>query len=60
MVLKVDKSKCLSCGGCVSVCPKDALTLRNMAIEIDESKCTECAICTNFCPLGALKLATNL
>ncbi len=60
LVLKLDKSKCLSCAGCVSICPKDALTLRNMIIEVDENRCTECGICTCFCPVGALRLATNL
>ena len=60
MVLKVEKSKCLSCGGCVSICPFDALTLRNMSIAVDKDKCTECATCTRFCPVGALYLETNL
>ncbi|MCK5698819.1 MAG: 4Fe-4S binding protein [Candidatus Aenigmarchaeota archaeon] len=60
MVLKIDKNKCLSCAGCVSICPKDALTLKNMVLEVDENKCIECAICTRFCPVRALRLTTNL
>ncbi|MFH1432626.1 MAG: 4Fe-4S binding protein [archaeon] len=60
MVLNVNKSRCLSCGGCVSICPKDALTLKDMMIIVDKNQCTECATCTIFCPVGALRLTTNL
>lgn len=55
MQLLIDRSKCLSCGGCVSICQFDALTLRNMTIEADD-KCTKCGICVRFCPAGALSL----
>ena len=24
---KVDKKKCLACGGCISVCPQDAISM---------------------------------
>lgn len=55
MAMKVDRSRCLSCGGCVSICQFNALTLRNMAIEADD-KCTRCGTCVRFCPVGALSL----
>jgi len=55
-MIKVDKSKCIKCGGCVSVCPKGALEL-NDEINCDETKCIECGICIKFCPVGALSLA---
>ena len=53
---KVDKKLCLSCGGCVSVCPQDAITLENLIAYVDSSKCTSCNICVNTCPNGAIAL----
>lgn len=55
LVVNVDKTKCIYCGGCVSVCPVNALTLREVAIYCDE-KCTNCEICVKFCPVGALSI----
>ncbi|MCK4429245.1 MAG: 4Fe-4S binding protein [Candidatus Aenigmarchaeota archaeon] len=55
-MFKVDKDKCLRCGGCVSVCPKDALELTEQGIVRDEKKCTECGVCARFCPVGAIKV----
>lgn len=52
----VDESRCLYCGGCVGVCPVDALTLLEITLQVDEEKCTKCGICVKFCPVGALSL----
>ncbi|MCK4555005.1 MAG: 4Fe-4S binding protein [Candidatus Aenigmarchaeota archaeon] len=59
MSVSSDQSKCLACGGCVSVCPQDALILSNMIIKCDSKKCNNCKICVKFCPAGALKTSTN-
>jgi len=55
-MIKVNKSLCLRCGGCVGVCPVSALTLSEHGIECDRERCTKCRICITFCPVGALKL----
>ncbi|RLJ01525.1 MAG: ferredoxin [Candidatus Aenigmatarchaeota archaeon] len=52
----VNKEKCLRCGGCVSVCPKNALELTEQGIIRDEKKCINCGICEKFCPVGAIKV----
>jgi len=52
--MKVDQSKCLYCGGCVGVCPVNALELYETRIRIDLGKCTRCGICIKFCPVGAI------
>jgi ferredoxin len=51
---KVDIKKCLSCGGCISVCPQDALSMQGMKAFVDRKKCIGCAICINICPIGAI------
>lgn len=57
MTVIVDKKKCLSCGGCVSVCPALALEMkRGIDVVCDPEKCINCALCVKFCPVGALKL----
>lgn len=51
----VDSSRCCYCGGCVSVCPVDALTLAETRLIVNEN-CTECENCVFACPVGALHL----
>jgi ferredoxin len=53
-MIKVDKTKCIYCGGCTSVCPKHALTLMETYIECDPKKCICCGACAKFCPAGAI------
>ena len=52
--LQVDRSRCCYCGGCVGVCPKDALTLEETVLRVDEDKCIGCGICVKFCPVDAI------
>lgn len=55
--LAIEKKKCIACGGCVAVCPFNALELEaGREIKIDHEKCTRCGICTRFCPVGALAM----
>jgi len=50
----VDRKKCLSCGGCISVCPQDALSMEGMKAQVEDNKCISCAICIRICPVGAI------
>jgi Fe-S-cluster-containing hydrogenase component 2 len=52
----VNEILCLSCGGCVSICPKDAIQLKNLIAYVTKSKCNSCKICINTCPIGAISL----
>lgn len=45
---------CMDCGGCVGVCPHDALDLFLGKIEVRAS-CTECDLCVRLCPVSALE-----
>ena len=51
---KVDCEKCLACGGCISVCPQDALSWYGSRALVDDEKCISCAICIRICPVGAI------
>ena len=55
-MFKWNKDKCLRCGGCVGVCPKEALELKEVGIICDSSKCINCGNCEKFCPVEAIKI----
>lgn len=50
----VDREVCLACGGCVSVCPEDAITLVADKAVVDNKKCIGCGVCVKTCPVAAI------
>jgi len=54
-MVSVDRSRCCTCGGCVSVCPVQALDLAETCLLVDGT-CSECGLCLAACPVGALSL----
>jgi len=57
MGIKVEYNLCMSCGGCVGVCPFVALELEGGSkLSPAPEKCIECGICERFCPVGAIKV----
>lgn len=53
--LKIDKSKCVACGKCVSLCPMKNLKIEN-AVVLTSSRCTMCYRCISNCPNQAITL----
>jgi digeranylgeranylglycerophospholipid reductase len=54
-MISIDRCRCTYCGGCVSVCPVDALTLAETWLVVDDA-CIDCAKCVPACPVGALQI----
>jgi digeranylgeranylglycerophospholipid reductase len=52
-MVTVHAARCAYCGGCVSVCPVDAIHLAETRLLIGEA-CIECGLCIDACPVGAL------
>lgn len=50
---------CMLCKQCISVCPIDALTLKEekQSIDVNRIECDKCGKCVEICPSGALSLA---
>jgi ferredoxin len=53
-MMKANRDICCYCGGCVGVCPFDALELEETVLTFND-KCTQCGLCAKFCPVGAIK-----
>ncbi|HSR31762.1 MAG TPA: geranylgeranyl reductase family protein [Anaerolineae bacterium] len=53
-MVTADPKRCAYCGGCVSVCPQDAIELAETRLSITED-CIECGLCVAACPVGALR-----
>ncbi|PKK84860.1 MAG: ferredoxin [candidate division Zixibacteria bacterium HGW-Zixibacteria-1] len=54
VILVINNSICLQCGGCVPLCPEDALFLTFDHLKYDTDLCTLCGICIRFCPVAAI------
>ncbi len=53
----VDKTKCISCGTCVAICPVGAISFDNDGKAfIDKKKCIRCGACQASCPVEAIDL----
>lgn len=56
--LKINASKCIGCGKCVSNCPMHNLSIVNNKV-LSKGNCTMCYRCINNCPKQAITLLGN-
>ncbi|MBN2542716.1 4Fe-4S binding protein [bacterium] len=54
-----NRDLCIDCGGCVSVCPTQALTLFVKELIYDVDRCDYCGFCERACPYGAITLTNE-
>jgi ferredoxin len=55
--IKLFPEKCVGCGMCIEVCPREVFTLENTrAVILDKDRCMECGACENNCAFGALSV----
>jgi ferredoxin len=52
--LRVDEGRCLSCGGCVSVCPRMQIPVSRLNSIEAGVLCRGCGLCVRACPVEAL------
>ena len=45
---------CTGCGGCVPLCPVNALSLDNNDKAAANDKCNDCGICIKACPVNCI------
>ena len=57
--IKVNWDKCSQCSACVSICPTDALYIKDrktMEVAFDPEKCIACELCIRPCPPRAIEV----
>lgn len=54
--LRVDEAKCRGCCKCMSVCPTDAIRIRNGKPLIFQNRCIDCGKCYRACPESAIRV----
>ncbi len=52
-VIRIDREKCVGCGGCVDLCPRTAICFVKDRAFVDVQLCLECRTCVNVCPVKA-------
>jgi len=68
--LTLNKKKCVGCGICMQICPREAIEVtpipktkgeiaKTPTVTINKEKCTYCGICEAICPFGALTTKIN-
>jgi 4Fe-4S ferredoxin len=68
--LTLDKNKCVGCGICMQICPKEAIqatrtpkaegeNAKSPTVDINKEKCHYCGVCVALCPFGSLTLRVN-
>jgi uncharacterized protein (DUF39 family)/ferredoxin len=56
--LYLDKSRCIDCGFCLSVCPLAVFSHdKKWNIHADPDSCNSCGLCIDACPVRALHVA---
>jgi NAD-dependent dihydropyrimidine dehydrogenase PreA subunit len=58
-IVVIDEERCVSCGACVSLCPKKILYIdeKDGKCKVkDESQCDRLRGCEKVCPVNALRI----
>ncbi|MGL6227539.1 MAG: indolepyruvate ferredoxin oxidoreductase subunit alpha [Thermoguttaceae bacterium] len=56
MTAVVNKDTCTGCGGCISACPLDAISIVDDKAVIDPDTCGDCGACVDVCPVSSISL----
>ncbi len=56
----VNKSTCDGCGDCYTMCPVDAITIKNKKASINKNLCIRCYCCHEICPQKAVTLKPSM
>lgn len=57
--LTIHKDLCIGCSHCVSVCPTEALRVKNGKSNLIDNQCVDCGECMRVCPTTAIKISQD-
>lgn len=56
-VALVNAGRCVSCGTCMKVCPKGAISVwKGCYASVNEDGCVGCGRCERVCPSGCISM----
>lgn len=58
-MVTIDTNVCVVCGGCIDLCPKAAIIMKDDKVMVVADKCVQCKICVQVCPVGAPKFTED-
>jgi H+/Na+-translocating ferredoxin:NAD+ oxidoreductase subunit B len=56
---ETDWEECSGCGECATICPVEAVDLRDGVPVVDREWCIGCGVCATACPTNAVKLTVR-
>ncbi len=54
VTLEFNQEKCIKCGRCIEVCPREVFIKTNIIELSNRDACIECGACKMNCPTGAI------
>ena len=54
--MSLRQSRCVRCGRCVELCPRNAVSILELGPATDPERCTLCGTCIAACPAGAREI----
>lgn len=61
VTLSLDEEKCIGCGMCLEVCPREVLEMNSRHARIvDRDGCMECGACAMNCPVSAVTVKSGV
>jgi len=53
-MFKIDKDKCIECGFCEKICPKEVIEPNSSYGYQINAGCISCGLCSKNCPVNAV------
>lgn len=58
--IKIQKSKCMECGACMKLCPKEVWEVREAKLIYRPYRCNGCKICEDICVAKAIYVSEEI